>query len=63
MISKPHIPLHYFLLLDHEEQSAAIRRLAASGLSDPTIATITGQSIQHVRRALEQRSTANRSVL
>jgi hypothetical protein len=53
MTSKPHpAPLHYFLLLDREEKAIAIRRLARSGMSDQTIAAVTGQSVEDVRRTL-----------
>jgi hypothetical protein len=44
--------LRHFLLLDHDQQAQAVRRLAASGLRDYTIATATGLTVEQVRRIL-----------
>jgi hypothetical protein len=44
--------LRHFMLLDRDEQEAAIRRLAASGMSDYGIATTTRLTVQQVRRIL-----------
>ncbi len=48
--------LLYFVLLDHVEQEEAIRRLAASGMSDHGIASATRWSVEQVRRVLGQRA-------
>lgn len=42
----------HFHALDREEQAAAIRRLAASGQGDHTIAHATGLSVEAVRQLL-----------
>lgn len=47
--------LHHFLLLDHEEQVAAIQRLARSGMGDYTIAAATGLSVEAIRRIIGER--------
>jgi DNA invertase Pin-like site-specific DNA recombinase len=44
--------LLYFALLSRAEQERAIRRLAATGMSDTTIATATKLSVEMVRRIL-----------
>lgn len=46
--------LRYFLLLDRSEQEAALRRLAAAGLGDYSIATASGLSVEQVRRILTE---------
>jgi hypothetical protein len=46
--------MHYFLLLSHDEQRAAIQRMAASGLSDYTIASATRLAVEMVRRILSE---------
>lgn len=44
----------HFLLLSHDEQKAAIRRLAALGWSDHSIAAATRLSVELVRRLLAE---------
>jgi hypothetical protein len=46
----------HFNVLDKEAKAAAIRRLAATGQTDATIATATGLSIEMVRRILADRT-------
>jgi hypothetical protein len=48
----------YFLMLTRDEQVQAIRRLAASGLSDHTISAATQLSVEQVRAILGDRGTA-----
>jgi DNA-binding CsgD family transcriptional regulator len=50
--------MHYFQLLSHDEQRAAIHRLANSGMSDYTIAAATGLSVEMVRVILGERTAA-----
>jgi hypothetical protein len=50
--------LKHFLLLDRVEQEAAIRRLAASGMHDYSIATATSLSVEQIRRVLAQNLAA-----
>jgi hypothetical protein len=52
---KPAGPMGYFLLLTPDEQAAAIRRLAASGLSDHVIASATRLSVEMIRTILGER--------
>jgi DNA-directed RNA polymerase specialized sigma24 family protein len=47
--------LRHFLLLDFEEQRAAIERLSRQGMSDSTIATATGLSAEMVRQVIGPR--------
>jgi len=47
--------LHHFQLLDREQQAQAIRRLAASGMSENTIAAATRLSVEQIRRILAER--------
>jgi hypothetical protein len=47
--------LSYFALLTEAEQGDAIRRLAAGGMGDHTIASATGQAVAAVRAILGQR--------
>lgn len=47
--------MHYFAMLSRDEQRAAIRRLANSGMSDYTIASITSISVEMVRNILAER--------
>jgi hypothetical protein len=47
--------MQYFALLTEEEQHAAVRRLASSGMGDHGIASITGQAVEAVRAILGQR--------
>ncbi len=44
--------LRHFLLLGPAQQREAIMRLAASGMSDTTIATATSLSVEQIRRVL-----------
>jgi DNA invertase Pin-like site-specific DNA recombinase len=46
--------LVHFLLLPPKEQAAAIRRLAASGMSVQTIATATRLSVEQIRQLLAE---------
>lgn len=46
--------LDYFVMLSHEDQCGAIRRMAAGGMSDYTIAGATRLSVEQVRRVLSQ---------
>jgi hypothetical protein len=48
----------HFTTLSPAEQAAAIRRLAASGQGEHTIAHATGLSVEMVRRVLAERRTA-----
>ena len=48
--------LYHFLLLTREEQHAAIRRLASSGMNEYTIAAATRLSVEQIRRALAERA-------
>jgi hypothetical protein len=45
-----------FALLDHAQQLAAIRRLAAGGAGDHEIARLTGLHVEQIRKALAERS-------
>ena len=47
----------HFSTLTHEEKTAAIRRLAASGQGVYTIAAATGLSVEQVRRILSPETT------
>jgi len=49
--------MHYFVMLSHDEQRAAIRRLASSGMSVDTIAAATMLSIEQIRAILGERAT------
>jgi len=44
----------HFHALDREQQSQAIRRLAAAGLGEHTIAHATGVSVEQIRRELAE---------
>jgi len=46
--------LYHFALLDREQQTAVIRRLAAQGWPDHAIAMFTGRSVEDVRRVLAE---------
>jgi hypothetical protein len=46
-----------FALLTADEQVERIRKLASSGMDERTLATVTGQSLTDVRRALAVRET------
>ncbi|MGB6488765.1 MAG: hypothetical protein WBE91_17935 [Steroidobacteraceae bacterium] len=45
--------MRHFRTLDRAQQSAAIRRLAAAGQSEHTIAAATGLAVEQIRRLLE----------
>jgi hypothetical protein len=47
----------HFHTLTHDEQAAAIRRLAASGQGEHTIAHATGLSVEMIRRLLAEGAT------
>jgi hypothetical protein len=47
--------LRYFLLLEHDKQIEAIRRLAASGMATHTIAAATGLAVAQITRILGER--------
>lgn len=49
--------MSYFALLSHDEQRAAIQRMAASGMSDHTIAAATMLSVEMIRAILGDRGT------
>lgn len=51
--------LHHFLMLSHDEQRAAIQRLAASGMSDYVIAAATRLSVEMVRTILGEQPGAD----
>jgi len=44
--------MRYFEDLTHEEQVAAVRRMAAEGLSEHALAHCTRWSIEYIRRVL-----------
>lgn len=44
----------HFALLPHDQQAQAIRRLAAAGQGDHTIARATGLSVEMIRRVLAE---------
>lgn len=46
--------MRYFLLLSRDEQAAAIRRLAATGMSDYSIAAATKLAVEQIRRVLAE---------
>ena len=48
--------LHHFLLLTVTEQAEAIKRMAASGWSEYTIAAASRLSVEQVRRVLAERA-------
>ena len=47
--------MDYFQLLDREQQEAAIRRLAASGMSDHGVSAATRLTVEMVRAILGER--------
>jgi hypothetical protein len=51
-------PAGYFLLLTREEQVEAIRRMAASGMTDHTIAAATMLSVEQIRAILGERTAS-----
>ena len=53
-MSAPPRELMHFLLLTQEEQAAAIRRLAAQGWSELSIAAATKLSVEQIRRVLTE---------
>lgn len=54
--TRPSTPreLMHFLLLTHDQQVQAIRRLHAMGMSDHTIAAATRLSVEMIRRLLAE---------
>jgi ABC-type phosphate/phosphonate transport system ATPase subunit len=48
----------YFALMPKAEQESALRRLAASGMSEHTIAAASGLSVEQVRRVLASQDGA-----
>ncbi len=54
MNQRPQNRMGYFAMLTEVEQRTAIRRLAASGMSGHGIASVTGLSIEQVRRFLAE---------
>jgi hypothetical protein len=48
----------HFHALSPAEQASAIRRLAAAGQGEHTIAAETGLSVEHVRRVLSPEETS-----
>jgi hypothetical protein len=44
--------MHYFSMLNRDEQAKAIARLASSGMNDYGIASATGISVEMVRKIL-----------
>jgi DNA-binding CsgD family transcriptional regulator len=50
--------LQHFMLLDREEQRAAIHRLSAAGMSDYTIAAATMLSVEMIRAILGARKVS-----
>ena len=48
--------LHYFAMLTHDEQRAAIQRMAAQGMSDQTIAAATKLSVEMIRAIIGERT-------
>ena len=53
--ASPQRELHHFVMLDRDQQAAAIRRLAASGVSDYGIAAATRLSVEFVRTVIGPR--------
>lgn len=49
--------LYYFQMLEPQARRETLRRLAASGMSDRTIATVTQLSIEMVRRVLGEQNS------
>jgi hypothetical protein len=49
--------LDYFLMLSRDDQCGAIRRMAAGGLSDYTIASATRLSVEQVRQIIGNRAS------
>lgn len=41
--------MRHFLLLDRNQQAQAIRRLVASGMSEHTVASATGLSVEQAQ--------------
>lgn len=48
--------MHYFALLSRDEQEQAIRRMAASGLSDHVISAATMLSVEQIKKILGERA-------
>lgn len=49
---------HHFHAMPHDQQVQAIRRLAAAGQGDQTIARATGLSVEQIRRLMAERTDA-----
>lgn len=49
--------MRYFRLLEPQAQREAIQRLAASGMSDSTIAAATALSVEMIRRVLAEQGS------
>jgi L-aminopeptidase/D-esterase-like protein len=45
--------MNYFVMLSPEEQIAAMKRLALSGVSEYGVASATGLSVEAIRRLLQ----------
>jgi len=58
-MSAPPRELMHFLLLTPEERAAAIRRLAAQGWSELSIAAATRLSVEMIRRVLATEAETN----
>lgn len=50
--------LHHFLLLTHEEQANAVKRMAALGWREQAICAATGLSVEQIRRVLTDNGQA-----
>ena len=50
--------MRHFLLLDRDQQEQAIRRLVAAGMSEHTVASVTGLSVEQVRRVLAEANSS-----
>jgi hypothetical protein len=51
--------MRHFHALDREQQAAAIRRLAVTGMSDHGISSATKLSVEFVRRVLAEHEVRN----
>lgn len=49
--------LRHFLLLDRDQQAAAIRRLVACGMSEHTAAAASGLSVEQIRKILAEQTS------
>lgn len=55
MSASPQRELHHFVMLDRDQQAAAIRKLAASGVSDYGVSAATRLSVEFVRTVIGPR--------